>query len=203
MSKQDFLSNLRLAKSLFGHQRVTADSSTVNTEDLSKALSRAAIWLTPKSVEQFNAADFPELGEKQGELQEAVSTFRNIAKEVPPNKPATDEQLRDARVAFERILKIIEPYLPTPEERKRVEVVLKEIQYPEWVETWNCELGSDEDGTPAVWLNIYADEETAPKGRLALEASRLTQELRKKLNQARIDRWPYVRMQSAQKHKAG
>lgn len=202
MSKQEFLLNMRVARSLFGNQRVTADSPTMNTADLSKSLSRAAIWLTPKSVEHFNAADFPELGEKQAELQNAVLAFHAIAKEVPPNEPATNEQLENAKVAFERILKIIEPYLPTHEEGKGVEAALKAIQYPEWIVTWDYELGSDEDGTPAVWLNVYADEETVPKGRLALEAARLTRELRKKLAEARINRWPYVRLRSAQKHKA-
>ena len=99
MSKQDFLLNMRVAKSLFGNQRITADSPTVNTAELSKVLSRAAIWLTPKSVEDFNAADFPELGEKQAELQDAVLAFRAIAKEVPNNQPATDDQLGKAKVA--------------------------------------------------------------------------------------------------------
>jgi hypothetical protein len=201
MSKSEFLLNMRIARSLFGNQRVTADSPTVNAADLGKALSRAAIWLTPKSVEHFNAADFPELGEKQAELQDAVLAFRTIAKEVPPDETATNEQLGNAKVAFERILKVIEPYLPTHEEGKGVEAALKGIQYPDWVVTWDFELGSDEDGTPAVWLNVYADEETAPKGTLALAAARLTQELRKTLTEARINRWPYVRLRSAQKQK--
>ena len=202
MSKPQFLLNMRVARSLYRNQRVTADSPTVNTADLSKALSRAAIWLTPKSVEHFNAADFAELGEKQAELQDAVLAFRTIAKEVPPNEPAANEKLGNAKVAFERVLKIIEPYLPTHEEGKVVEMALRGIQYPDWVVTWDYELGSDEDGTPAVWLNVYADEETAPKGKMGLEAARLTQELRKKLTEARISRWPYVRLRSAQKQKA-
>ena len=189
-------------QSLLGNQRVTADYPTVNTAELSKVLSRTAIWLTPKSVEHFNAVDFPELGEKQAELQDAVLAFRAIAKELSPNQPATDEQLGNAKVAFDRILKLVEPYLPTHEEGKRIEAALGEIPYPEWIVTWDFELGSDEDGTPAVWLNVYADEEAAPKGALALNAARLTQELRKKLAEARIDRWPYVRLRSAQKHKA-
>ncbi len=121
---------------------------------------------------------------------------------VPLNEPATNEQLGNAKVAFERILKIVDPYMPSDEEGNAVEAALKAIQYPDWIVTWDYELGSDEDGTPAVWLNVYADEETAPKGKLGLEAARLTQALRKCLTEARINRWPYVRLQSAQKHKA-
>jgi hypothetical protein len=200
MSKPDFLLNMRVARSLFGNQRVATDWPA--TVDLGKALSRAAIWLTPKSVEHFDAGDFPELGDKQAELQDAVLAFQTIAKEVPPNEPATNEQLEKARVAFERILKILEPYLPTNAEGKCVEAALKGIQYPDWVVTSDYELGSDEDETPAVWLNVYADEEAAPKERLGLEAARLTQELRKRLAEERINRWPYVRLRSAQKHKA-
>jgi hypothetical protein len=202
MSKPEFLRNVRVAKNLYGNQRVTADSPAVNIAESGKALSCAAIWLTPKSVEHFNAADFPELGEKQAALQDSVLAFRTIAKEIPRDEPATNEQLGNAKVAFERVLEIIEPYLPTPEEGKSVEAALAGFQYPNWVITWNYELGSDEDGTAAMWLNVYADEETAPRGKLGLEAARLTQELRKRLTEARITRWPYVRLRSGQKHKA-
>ncbi len=201
MSKPEFLLNMRVARSLFGNQRVRADLPTANIADFSKDFSRAAIWLTPKSVEHFNAADFPELGEKQAELQDAVLAFRTIAKEVPPDEAATNEQLGNAKVAFERVLKIIEPYLPTHEESKDVETALTGIPFPDWVVTWDYELGNDEDETPAVWLNLYADEDTAPKGTLASTAAGLTRQLRKRLTDARINRWPYVRLRSAQKHK--
>src|SRR5271157_1327901 len=61
-TKKDFLTNLRVARNLFFHpQRVEADSATVDIGVITDAVARAAIWLTPKSVAGYNAADFPEL----------------------------------------------------------------------------------------------------------------------------------------------
>ncbi len=61
MSKQDFLNNFRIARNLFVHPRVTMDSSHLEPHELEQKLARAAIWLTPRSVQGFNASDFPEL----------------------------------------------------------------------------------------------------------------------------------------------
>lgn len=192
MSKSEFLMNIRTARRLFENQRGE------ETGDL----SRVSAWLTPKSVEHFNAADFPELGERQADLQDAVLAFRTIATEVPANDADVDEQLGNARVAFERILKILDAYLPAHQEGRDVEAAVSAIQFPDWIVTWDFELGSDDAETPSVWLNLYADEESAPKGKLGVEAARLTQALRASLAEARINRWPYVRLRSAQKHKA-
>src|SRR5262249_11090246 len=56
-SKRDFLQNFRVARNLFVHpHKVRADSATIDTGAISATLTRAAIWLTPKSVAGFNAA---------------------------------------------------------------------------------------------------------------------------------------------------
>jgi hypothetical protein len=199
MSKQEFLLNVRRAKSLLGNQRM--DSTSLDPAP-GTAPARAALWLTPKSVEHFNAGDFPELGEKQAELHDAVLAFRKVATEVPRAEPAAPDQIGNGKVALERVLKIVAPYLPIHDEAESVEKVLKAIPYPEWVVNWDYELGSDEDGTPAVWLNVYADEDAAPRGQLGLAAARLTQELRKGLLKQKIDRWPYVRLLSGKEHMA-
>jgi hypothetical protein len=55
--------------------------------------ARAAIWLTPKSVNGFNSADFPELGlDRQAELQTAVQNFLAVGRQVPANQATTPEQ---------------------------------------------------------------------------------------------------------------
>jgi hypothetical protein len=198
MSKQDFLANMRLARSLLENEQVATDLRIEKSADWSRRLSRVAIWLTTKSVDDFNASDFPELGKKQTELQDSVLAFRTLAKEIPFRAPATDEQLTNARAALKRILEILEPYLPVSDEGQRVEAAVRKLQFPEWIVTWDYQLGNDHDETPAVWLNVYADEESAPIKQLAQHSLRITQELRKELNEAKINRWPYVRMQSAQ-----
>jgi hypothetical protein len=60
-SKERFLANFRVARNLLSHSRAETDSPIIDTASISDALTRGALWLTPKSVEGFNAADFPEL----------------------------------------------------------------------------------------------------------------------------------------------
>jgi hypothetical protein len=204
-SKRDFLLNFRVARNLFVHpQKVEADSATVNTGAVSAALTRAAIWLTPKSVAGFNAADFPELGPaRQAELLAAVQSFKAVADQVPSNKPATDEQYGNASVAFAKILKILEPYLPVPDEAKQVESALRDVEFPPWVVNWDYELASDSDGVAAVWVNVFADEQAVPKGQLGRAASELTSRVRQAFDGKQVRRWPYIRMRTALEHKVG
>ena len=86
-TKQDFLTNLRVARNLFFHpQRVEADSATVDIGDVTDAVARAAIWLTPKSVAGYNAADFPELGlDRQDDL---LVLARSLVPQYVPPYPA-------------------------------------------------------------------------------------------------------------------
>ncbi len=76
MAKQDFLANIRIARNLFGHPRVETDSPGLNGPHIADVLARAAIWLTPKSVQGFDSNDFPELGPiTLGELAAAIRDF--------------------------------------------------------------------------------------------------------------------------------
>ena len=59
-------------------------------------------------------------------------------------------------MAFRKILQILEPYLPMPDEAKNVEV-LRAVTFPSWVVNWDYELDSDQDGSPAVWVNVFTD----------------------------------------------
>ncbi len=202
MAKQDFLDNFRIARNLFYHPRVQRDSNQLDPKTIEHLVARAAIWLTPKSVNGFNPADFPELGlDRQRELQSAVQDFLTVAKQVPPNEPASPEQLGNARVAFAKMLEILQPYLPSPSDADEVEEALKDIPFPAWVVNWDYELGNDEDGAPAVWVNLFADESTAPRkefGRLALQ---MNASIQRALSAMGSRRWPYVRMRTAVEHK--
>jgi hypothetical protein len=203
MAKQEFLENFRVARNLFAHPRVQSDSPHIDTGAVVQALARAAIWLTPKSVKGFNAADFPELGlERQRELQDAYLAFMAVAKEVPPDEPATEEQYGNAAVAFAKLLEILEPYLPSPEEGKQVETALKSIDFPPWVVNWDYELASDEEGGPAVWINFYADRKLASPKDFARFAAQVTQTIHRALSENGVTRWPYVRVRTTAEHKS-
>jgi hypothetical protein len=205
LAKRDFLANFKIARNLFVHsQPVEVDRATVNTVAFADALARAAIWLTPKSVAGFNAADFPELGlVRQAELQTAVQNFLAAATQVPADKPATKEQHGNASVAFARILEILAPYLPVPEEAEQVEAALRSVDFPPWVVNWDYELDSDSDGTAAVWVNVFVDEQALPKTQLGRAASELTSKVRQALDSHQIRRWPYIRLRTALEHKVG
>jgi hypothetical protein len=76
---------------------VAADGTQADPQAIEQRVARAAIWLTPKSVKGFNADDFAELGlDRPRELQVAVRDFLDVAQQVPPNAPATPEQLGNA-----------------------------------------------------------------------------------------------------------
>jgi hypothetical protein len=203
-SKRDFLSNFRVARNLFVHPRVEADKTSVPATAIQGALSRADIWLTPKSVAGFNAADIPELGlDRQRELQAAVQSFLAVAKQVPADRPATAEQFGNASVAFAKIRQILEPYLSLPDEARNIEKALRAVDFPAWVVNWDYEIGSDSDGMAVVWVNMFVDEQTVPGTRLGREAAELTTKVRQAFANFKIDRWHHIRLRTAVGHKVG
>ncbi len=149
----------------------------------------------------FNAADFPELGlDRQAELQTAVQNFLEVARQVPANQAATPEQYGNATVAFLKILEILQPYLPMPDEARKVEKALRGVTFPPWVVNWDYELGSDEEGGPAVWVNVFAGD-GAPRSDFGRFASQIIPKIRQALSTEGINRWPYVRLRTAAEHK--
>ncbi len=202
MSKQEFLENFRVGRNFFAHSQVHTDSSAMDAPEMEKMIARAAIWLTPKSVKGFDANDFKELGpDRQRELQAAVNEFLNVAEQVPPAEPASERQLHAAQAAFAKLLPILEPYTPTPQEGKDVDEVLNRVELPQWVVNWDYELGSDEDGIPAVWINLYAEDAVAPRKDFGRFESRVTAKFLQALSAAGNRRWPYVRVRTAVEHK--
>ncbi len=203
-SKQDFLTNFRLARNLFVHPRVATDSASLDQDSIKRMVVRAALWLTPKSVAGFNAAHFPELGaDRQLELQRLVKEFREIAASVPPNKPATGDQYDKARPIFLKLLEILDPYLFSPQEGKQVEEALKNVAFPPWALNWDYELGSDPDGTPSVLVTIFVDDESLPRRELGRFASSMTSKIHAALNEVGSQRWPNIIVRAAVEHKAG
>ncbi len=200
-SKEQFLANFRVARNLFFHSGAEADSPIIDTASISDALTRGALWLTPKSVEDFNAADFPELkADRQADLLNAVKAFQAVASQVPADKPPSKEQYGNAATAFIAILNILSPYLPTPEESKKVEKALRNVPFPPWVVNWDYELGSSEEGDAAVWVNVFAEGNVARNdyGRFG---SQIIPKIREALATEGIRRWPYVRLRTATEYK--
>ena len=159
MSRQEFLDNYKVARRLFAHPRVQTDSAVTDPKQVEEMIARSAIWLTPKSVQDFDVNDFAALGpERQRELQAAVEDFLAIANQVPPTKPPTQEQLDAARIAFSKIQSILNVYIGTPEEGAQIDAMLQNMVYPPWVANWDYELDNDTYDFPAVRINFFVDE---------------------------------------------
>ncbi len=203
MSKQEFLNNFRIARNLFVHPRIETDGNHLDPQSVSQQLARAAIWLTPRSVAGFNAADFPELGpDKQRDLQTAIRDFMEVAKQVPANKPATTEQNRNGAAAFEKLLAILQIYLAIPDEGTVVAKALRRVEFPPWVLNWDYELGSDWAGDPLITVNIYADESAATPKEMGRAASQMTQTVRQALYAAGVKRFPFLQFSTAFEYKS-
>jgi hypothetical protein len=203
MAKSEFLKNVREARNLLVHPRASADIPHLDAQSLGRTLGRADIWLTPSSVDGFSDDDFAELGaDRQRELMEAVRDFEAVAQQVPPAQPATDAQYQAAIAALTRILRILEPYLPTREEAIKVHNAIKTVDFPDPVVNWDYEIGSDADDAPAVWVTAFVDELSVAGNQFGRLVSELTAKLRRALSAAGIPWWPYVRVRTVAEHMA-
>jgi hypothetical protein len=106
--REEFILDVRRAARLEQRPTAATDSDLINPDALAKVLHRAALWLTPKTVEAYAPAEFMAWDEGlQKELQAAVERFRAVAQAVPPDKPASAEQFRGGLEAFQRLLSAV------------------------------------------------------------------------------------------------
>jgi hypothetical protein len=102
----EFVDNLRVADQLLVRPRAHSGLGPRADTDLSLALDRADLWLTPKSVAGFDPAEFADLPERErNTLAAEVRAFLRIAERVPSNKPATNAQSKQARGHLELVIK--------------------------------------------------------------------------------------------------
>jgi hypothetical protein len=167
MSKSDFLDHLRVARNLFLHGSAAAGNLRLDPDALTRALTRAAIWITPSSVKGFRTDDFPELGpDRQRALAEAVQEFDAVARQAPPDAPPTGQQYGEAGAALEKIVAILDLYLPSHEEATPIRNAIAAQDLPPWLLNWDFEVGSDGEGGPAVFVTLYVDETAIPPDQL-------------------------------------
>lgn len=196
MAKTRFLQNLKRARNLLLH-RVALDHGTLDPAGVEAALARAAIWLNPSAVDGFDVRDFAELPPQlRNDLKGTVERFRAIAKQVSPTERATSDQLRDAASALLEASKIVEGYFGTGDEDRRIGEVLRHIEFPPAVRTWDYELGLDSTSDPAVWLYIFVDDQTAASDDFLGLTLEIEGKIRDGLGAAGITRWPYFRFRT-------
>jgi hypothetical protein len=107
-NREEFILDVRRAATMLQKPNVQADSNGIDADAIEKILHRAAIWLTPKVVEHYRPEDFTAWpNEAQERLQTAVERFREIAQQVPPDKPATYEQFTEGSRRFRDLISVL------------------------------------------------------------------------------------------------
>jgi len=133
--REEFVLDVRRAARVAEKPTVIADSGLVNPDAIAKTIYRAALWLTPKIVENYYPAEFSDLPpELRESLTRAVEAFRAIAGKVPADQPATAEQFARGQDAFRTLLAITRDVV-LGEWRHAVDGLLRDT------ESWAKKLG--------------------------------------------------------------
>lgn len=108
MALDMFIDSLRLASRSLPRPKVVSGQGEQVDDYLARSIHHTDLWLSTKSVEGFDAADFKDWPSKnQKELAKEVAAFLEIAEAVPPDKPATKAQSAEARKHLERVIEIV------------------------------------------------------------------------------------------------
>lgn len=191
MARDEFLGNLQLAAG-FLSPTVQVNGIRLDTEHLATLLRRSVIWLTPKAVEGFQEEDFEDLPDlERRQLASDVKKFLKIARAVPPDGPATSEQIRDATHVFRSILTTVLPYL----EGFRIYAVLRRHAFPDFVKNFAVRVGEDSTGDKSAWIWVIVSDEMAGK-KLFARVPEIRRQVSQVLEQNRIDLYPYILFRS-------
>jgi hypothetical protein len=151
-------------------------------------------WLTPTTVHGITDIDFVTLrSAPRRELFRRVEQFRSIALAAPNVDPA---RTADARAALTAIWEILLPYR-RPRESETVRTVLLQAWEDEhvrdWIPTFDYQLAADSTGDPAVRIWLVLEDGVPiddPETRARLR--RLERLFHARLQEAAVERWPYV-----------
>jgi hypothetical protein len=199
MSLQDFWTNVRLAASLLSPVAI-ADSPKLDATRIERILRNADLWLTPKAVEGFDESDFAFLSdEDRRKLTDAVNGFLDVARHVPPNAPATQDQVHRARPHFITILQILRPDKYSDVNAlvigKRLERKLAS-NLPEWVRDLRIDAGVDANGDPSIWIWVEVSDDAAKSEVLAQNTRIIRERVEAAVRQLNTGYWPYVRFRT-------
>ena len=157
MAFSEFLRNLRIGAQLRLPTVYLRGSGAADSNARQRA--QAAIWFTPRTVEGFDATDFPNLTlEQQGRVKEGIDRFRTLAGNISPSASPSEEQLQQGLEEFNQILEVLGPYIED-EGGDSVLRILLAMDIPAFVVGMYCETDEDSSGDQVfdIWL-IVADE---------------------------------------------
>jgi hypothetical protein len=195
MALDDFWLNVSIAARSF-IETVRSDSPHFDSDHWQMRLRTAAPWLTPASVEGFDARDFTLLPQSERErLTGCVEAFRRVAETVPDDGPATREQENEARASLECILEILRPDRNPDVEAFRASKILENLRFPDVVKLiW--EFDTDVTGDPAIRVWVILKDEVAKRSTFFEEAVSIRDQIDLALRRRGIHRWPYIHVRS-------
>jgi hypothetical protein len=145
MARDDFFDSLRIADGMLPPMRVLRPGGRTT-------YFSGDPWLTPFSVEGFDPADFADWPKKERErLEREVESFLAIAREVPPNEPATKAQSKEARKHLEEAMRIVREHL-----------------LPEWLEAQKKMIEEATAAAKAKGWYVERDEKEIEEGLLGI-----------------------------------
>ncbi len=110
MAIEKFIDSLRSASRRLA--AVGVSSEKLNDFDSASSPQTVDSWLSPKSVEGFDAADFDDWSiDERRSLEQHVAAFRAIVEPVSATKPATKAQLKAARTHLTAIIKLAQNHI--------------------------------------------------------------------------------------------
>jgi hypothetical protein len=140
----------------------------LDEDQLAETLRRAALWLTPLSVEGFDPDDFAFLPPREREdLMRSVEDFRRVAATVPDRMAPNREQYREAQGSLNRILEILRPDRNPDVDAFRAVKVLENLSLPDDVrgdvDRIIHKFDIDSTGDPGVWVWVILRDEATRK----------------------------------------
>ena len=195
MALQEFWNNVRIGARLIAPQ-VVADSTPPDRGFLESTLRRATFWLTPRTVEGFNEADFTFLPKQEQErLAKLVNEFSTVAAQVGPTDDAPPEVIESAFPLFLGILQMLEFHRYGDAEAYRLGKQIEQKLQPNWpkeIAELRFNTGLDHTGDPALWIWVFLTEEVSRNDEDFLNAAnRLREILDAIARRVAPDRWPY------------
>jgi hypothetical protein len=196
MAVQEFWNNVRIGARLIAPQ-VVADSPQLDRGFIESTLRRATLWLTPRTVEGFNEADFPFLPQEERErLAKLVNEFSEVAPPVSPTDAAPREVVDLALPLFREILQMLEFHRYGDAEAYRLGKQIEQKLQPHWpkeIAELRFNTGLDHTGDPALWIWVFLTEEVSKKDEDFLKAARRLRSILDPIaRRVDPDRWPYL-----------
>ena len=112
MSRERFIDNLRLASRLLASPKVVNGHASEDELPLHRMMRTANLWLTPKTVADFDPEAFAYWTKNEREaLAKHIAAFLTVAETIPANSPASPAQSEKARKSLEAVIQTVRPRL--------------------------------------------------------------------------------------------